>query len=219
VNTHNKQRNLLLSSAVFTSLLIIWPVMAALSLPEGTLNEQILSVKGSFLLHGFNFVIALFIAPALLWMFRSLYPLIADKLPKRWLSMTIFFYILYFLLITISYGSQVFYLPWILDTYPSMLVRKWFFYNTQSIAYLLNQSGYLSWSIGTFFFLLPVVFAQKKLLKVAFLIFLFSAMLQTFASIGAYLNYQPLAGLSFISGTLLFPAGVLLVIFSLKIRF
>ena len=219
MNTHKEHKNLLLSSSVFTLLLIIWPLMAALSLPEGALNEQILFVKDSFVLHGFNFVIALFISPALLWMFNSLYPIIADRLPKRWLSMAIFFYFLYFLLITISYGSQVFYLPWILETYPSMLVRKWFFYNPQSIAYLINQSGYLSWSIGTFFFFLPVVFTQKKLLKYAFLIFLFSALLQTLASIGAYLNYQPLARLSFLSGLLLFPAGVFLVIFSGKSRY
>jgi hypothetical protein len=130
--------------------------------------------------------------------------------------MAFFFYLLYFVLITISYGSQVFYLPWILDMHPQPQVLKWFFYNPESIAYKVNQSGYLSWSLGTFFFLFPVIRKQKGLLLIAFIIFLLSASLQTIASIGTFLDIKELAQLSFFSGILLFPAGILILIFAAR---
>lgn len=210
------KKNLFYSSFVFTSLLILWPALAVISIPEGTPNEQLLSVNESFTMYGINFLVAMFIAPALLWMLKGLYPFFSGNLPKRWLSMAIFFFILYFILITLSYGSQVFYLPWIIDSYPQPGIMKWFFYDSESIAYLFNQSGYLSWSIGTFFFVIPVISKQQGILLIALIIFLLSALLQTIASAGTFLEIETLAKLTFYSGILLFPAGVLLIIFSTK---
>ena len=211
-----RKKDLFYSSIAFSSLLLLWPIFVVISVPRGTIPEQIQSVNESFVLHGLNFLVALFIAPSLLWMLRSLYPLMTGNISKRWLSMAVFFYLLYFLLIEISYGSQVFYLPWILDMYPQPVVLKWFFYNPDSIAYLFNQSGYLSWSLATFFLFFPLIGKQRKLLLIASLIFLLSAVLQTLASLGVFLNIENLASLSFFSGILLFPAGILLMIFSTK---
>lgn len=211
--TKKKLRN---SALVFSLILMIWPVFVATSIPEGSMDDQIMAIQNAPLLHILNFLIAMSIAPAMLIMLKRMYPYLEINPGRNHLSMVIFFYTIYLLLITLSYGSQVFYLPFIIENYPDPGVENWFFYHNDSLAITFNQTGYLSWSIATLLYVIPSLKKVKGALLFAVLLFMLSAIIQITASIGLYARIPGLAALTFYSGLLMFPAGILVLIFAIK---
>jgi hypothetical protein len=211
----NKLRN---SALVFSFILLVWPLFVATSIPAGSLAEQIKAIQDSPVLHIINFLVALSIAPSLLIMLKRMYPFLGTNPGRGYTKVVIFFYACYFLLVSISYGSQALYLPFILNSYPDPTVEQWFFYNNESLPITINQTGYLCWSLASLLYLTPAIRKVRGSLLSAVLIFLLSSIMQITASIGFYANNPGIAGLTFYSGLLMFPAGILVFLFAIRNR-
>lgn len=207
---------LILASILFLLILILWPILTYISLPLGNnFIEQLAYINKSPKLYILSFSNAFLIAPALIFV---LYEFYKDLNKDQWsLNAKILFslYIIYFIVISISYGSQVIFLPKIIEIADQNLITDWYFFNTNSKVYLINQTGYLIWSVTTllifarFLFKGALVFFIIKLLTL-------SSITQIVATIGLYFNNSTINGLTFYSGLLLFPAGILIFIYSLK---
>ncbi len=208
------KKKLLYSAISFSAILFLWPLITAISIPEGNVQEQISVIAGPPWLHVLNFSIALLMGPAMIWMLIRLYPFLSIHLRKFNLVLSVLFYSIYLVLVTVSYGSQVLYFPFLLDKPSDPELMKWFFYNDESVPVFINQTAYLFWSIGSFFYFIPGIIRERGFLQISFLIFIISASLQTLATLDIYIGINSLKGLSFISGILLLPAGILLIIFS-----
>lgn len=202
------------SALVFSLILIAWPIFAALTITSGSIPEQIRAVQDSTALHVTNFLVALCIAPSMLVMLVRMFPFLGIRPSRGYITLVILFYVLYLLLISISYGSQVFYLPFILKMYPDPFVEKWFFYNNESMPFAINQTGYLCWSIATLLYMIPAITKAKAVFFIALLVFLISSVLQIIATIGFYASIPEIAGLTFYSGLLMLPAGILVLVYA-----
>ena len=213
-----KTSKLTLASIIFTSILILWPILAILSLPEGNnYTEQIESIRNAPFMHILNFIIAFLIAPAIIYMLFELYKVLSGNSWSLLAKFGFLVYGLYFILVSISYGSQFLYLPFIINSDSQAEILNWYFYNDNSIVILINQTAYLIWSIATlliftkYFFLGRLQFFIVKLLSL-------SAIAQIFATIGLYADKPNLTSLSFYSGLLLLPAGIIIIVYSFKNR-
>ncbi|MFP4024371.1 MAG: hypothetical protein ACLFVR_07570 [Thiohalospira sp.] len=209
-----KSLRLKISAIVFTLILICWPVLTFISLPTGSsYSAQIHSIINSKGLYVLNFIVAFLIAPALIFMLYELYNKISDNQWYLTAKIGFILYTLYFLIISISYGSQFLYLPFIIESKTESIILNWYFYNHDSLVIFINQTGYLIWGIATliiftrFLFKSSLVFFIIKILSL-------SALTQIVATIGLYFNQPNLSGLTFYSGLLLLPAGILIIIYS-----
>ncbi|MGM0407887.1 MAG: hypothetical protein ACQERU_07870 [Bacteroidota bacterium] len=202
------------ASISFTIILILWPLLAFISLPAGnTFTDQLLSIKNSPGLYTLNFIIAFLIAPAIIFMLYEFYKKSTGK-PWNFTAKTGFIlYILYFVIVNISYGSQFLYLPFIIDSLPEKKILEWYFFNADSLVILINQTGYLIWSIATLFIFMQPIFKGTLAFFITKILIL-SALTQMVATIGLYFDQSNLSGLTFYSGILLLPAGVLIIIYS-----
>lgn len=210
-----ENRKLRDSALIFTLILLFWPFFMATSIPQGTVSEQIKAVQEAPFLHIINFIFALAIAPSMLLMLRRLFPFLGYENRKSYLVIVTIFYALYLILISVSYGSQVFWIPFIPENLTENVVAKWFFYQEGSNAILINQAGYLCWSIASLLYFLPVIFKHRGSLLYALIVFIISSLLQIPASMGAFTGNNALSGLTFYSGLLMFPAGLLVFLFAL----
>lgn len=192
--------------------------MAALTVPAGSIEEQIIQTAGKLHLHIINFTLALLIAPALLRMLFLLSRSLVLDLNKFVSFAVLFFYTAYLILISLSYGSQITLLPFLIRSGTESQVLRWFFYNDESLAILINQWAYLFWSLATILLFIPALKTKEILLRIIIFILLISSFLQIFATLGLLLKRSSLTGLSFISGVLLLPASLLILIRSILKR-
>jgi hypothetical protein len=209
-----KTSKLSISAIIFTLLLILWPIFSFISLPtEISFTEQLNSIQQNKGLYILNFVIAFLIAPALVFMLFELYKNITGNQWNINAKIGFILYGLHILLVDISYGAQFLYLPFIIDSKPETIILNWYFYNGNSIAILINQTGYLIWSIATLLIFSRYIF-KNNLAFFIIKILTLAALTQAVASIGLYLNQPNLSVLTFYSGILLIPAGILIIIYS-----
>ncbi|HSH52633.1 MAG TPA: hypothetical protein VK982_12990 [Bacteroidales bacterium] len=202
------------ASIIFTLLFILWPILAFISLPtEISYTEQINSIQQNKGLYILNFVIAFLIAPALVFMLYELHKKITNNHLDLTAKIGFILYGLHILVVNISYGSQFLYLPFIIDSKPETIILNWYFYNSNSLAIFINQTGYLLWSIGTLLIFSRYIF-KSSLAFFILKILTLAALTQLVATIGLYLNQPNLGILTFYSGILLIPAGILIIIYS-----
>ena len=123
------------------------------------------------------------------------------------------FYGLFILVVNITYGSQFLYLPFIIDTKPESYVLNWYFYNGHSTVILINQTGYLLWGIATLLIFSRYIFKSSLAFFIVKILTL-AALTQLVATFGLYLNQPNLSVLTFYSGILLIPTGILIIIYS-----
>lgn len=211
----NIMNRLIGSTILFLIIITAWPVTAALTIPTGTTEEQIKIIAENLSLHIINFSLALLIAPSLLWMLYLLSQSLRVNLKKRRVYAVIFCYTAYLILITVSYGSQITILPFLLQKADEQGILRWFFYNDNSLVILINQGAYFLWSTATILLFGSLFNTKERLLKGIVFILLSSSLLQISASIGLVLQASALTKLSFISGMLLLPAGLLILIRSI----
>ena len=202
------------ASIIFTIILILWPLLTFVSLPTGnTFTDQLLSIKNSPWLYILNFIIAFLIAPAIIFMLYEFYKKFTGNQWNFTAKAGFILYTLYFIIVNISYASQFLYLPFIIDSLPEKKVLDWYFFNDDSLVILINQTGYLIWSIATLFIFMQPTFKGTLVFFITKILIL-SALTQMVATIGLYFDQSNLSGLTFYSGILLFPAGVLIIIYS-----
>lgn len=211
-----KKENLKLASILFTLVIILWPVLAIFSLPEGNnYTEQIESIRNTPLLHILNFIVAFLIAPAIIYMLFELYKDVSDNSWSILSKFGFILYALYFILVSISYGSQFLYLPFILESTNKSEILKWYFYNSNSLSILFNQTGYLIWSIATLLIFIKYLFKNTLLFFIVKLLTL-SALCQIIGTVSFYTNNSQLSSLTLYSGIILLPTGILIIVYSFK---
>lgn len=206
----------IIACILFLLILILWPILTYVSLPLGNnFIEQLAHINKSSKLYILGFVHAFLIAPVLIFVLSEFYK---DLTKDQWslkARILFSFYIIYFIIISISYGSQVFFLPNIIEIADQNTILDWYFYNPESNVYLINQTGYLIWSITTLFIFTRFLFKGTLVFFIVKLLTL-SSIAQIVATFGLYFNNHTLNGLTFYSGLLLFPMGILILVYSLK---
>ena len=209
-----KTSKLSISAIIFTLLLILWPIFSFISLPtEISFNEQLSTIQQNNGLYILNFVIAFLIAPALVFMLFELYKKITGNPWNMTAKIGFIFYGLFILVVNITYGSQFLYLPFIIDTKPESYVLNWYFYNGHSTVILINQTGYLLWGIATLLIFSRYIFKSSLAFFIVKILTL-AALTQLVATFGLYLNQPNLSVLTFYSGILFIPTGILIIIYS-----
>lgn len=204
------------ASGLFLVIIILWPVLAFISIPNGeNYSEQIESIRNESFMYILNFIVAFLIAPAIIYMLFELYKILSVNTWTSYTKLGFLFYGLYFITISISYASQFLYIPFIIDSSNESEIIKWYFFNNNSLAILFNQTGYLIWSIVTMILFTKYLFKSTLVFFIIKLLML-SSLTQITATLGFYFNIQSLTGLSFYSGILLLPTGILIFIYSFK---
>ncbi|MBN2350717.1 MAG: DUF4386 family protein [Bacteroidales bacterium] len=211
------KKRLFFSALFFSIILAMWPVFAVISMPSGDLKDQLDSIYKAPALYIINFSLALLIGPALVYMLLSFFKTIKVKVLKPFNVFGIWCYIVYLIFITFSYASQTIVLPVMLKSCPQETQLKWYFLNEPSIPGYLNQTGYLIWSLGTILLFFPF-FKLKGIPGFIPIILFASALLQIMASFGYFFQNPYLSNLTSFSGILLLPVGILILIFSLRLK-
>lgn len=211
-----KNSRLTLASILFLSVLIAWPILTYYSLPAGNnYIEQLKSIQDSPGLFKLNFVVAFLIAPLLTFMLYEFYKKLTKNQWSPKMKLLFSLYILYFIFVSVSYVSQFLYFPHLINTRPFNETINWYFYNQDSLCYLINQTAYLIWAVTTILIFTPYLFTNTLVFFIIKILTL-SALTQIISTIGLYTDNSNLSSLSFYSGLLLIPAAILIIIYSLK---
>ena len=118
--------NLIVSGVLFTVVLVAWPVMMILASPTGGIEQQLQWVAGHALLFKMQFLLALLIAPAIVYLMLAQLNMLqtADTVSKRF---GMVFLAAYVVLNSVAYASQAVLLPRFLAAGQMDLVRAWYF--------------------------------------------------------------------------------------------
>ncbi len=202
-------------SLLFSLLIFTWPILMVLSQPQGDVSTQIFQLSSQFWPHALNFGLALLIAPLLLVMLAFLVKSLDEAINPISLWLATLFYLLYFVLVSISYGSQILF-KWLFMTAhtPMSTLLNWYFYQEPSLVVFINQTGYLAFSIATLILFIPLFSVKSTLLKSINVLFVVSALLQTTASLSLYFQVPFLGRLTLVSGMLMLPVGILIHLYS-----
>lgn len=203
----NAKRNLIVSGALFTVVLTTWPLMMAVAGPTGGIGQQLQWVAGHPLFFKMQFILALLIAPAIVYMMLAQLSRLQtyDNVSRRF---GMVFLAAYVVLNSISYASQAVLLPRFLAAGETELAKAWYFATPASIAYFMNQLGYCFWGIAAFSLFFAVLHGKGVPRVIAALYFL-SALLSTMAFAGLLFDSRALMHLTMPSGLVLFPVGIL----------
>ncbi len=141
----SKRASLLLyGGAALLAVIVLWPVFMIASQIDGTIEEQLLLFSTDSSLYQINFFIASLIAPVFLFILLIIAFFVETGRNTPVLNILgAIFLIPYLTLVSISYTSQYIFLPSLLEANNMETARLWLFDNPNSIAYYLNQLGYL----------------------------------------------------------------------------
>ena len=206
--------HLISSGVIFTLILILWPILMAISQPSGTLEEQLKWVADNTNHMKWQFILAMLISPAIIYLMAAQLT-IANIGDKVLLRMGMIIMAVYAALNCISYGSQVVLVPKLLEAGMLDQLALWYFGSEVSIAYFLNQTGYFFWAIGTLV-LFSGFLSQKGMIRYISILYVFSAVLSIVAFVGLALNNAAMNSMTFPSGLLLLPVGVMTVVWGVK---
>lgn len=206
--------HLIISGIVFLVVLTLWPVLMGVSQPSGTFEDQIRWVADNTNLMKWQFFLALLISPSIVYLMSSQLTAagIHDKVLK---TAGLIFIAVYAALNCISYGSQVVLVPKMLEVGMQEQLSLWHFGSEVSIAYFLNQTGYFFWATGALLLFSGFV-KHKGMIRYISIIYVVSAVLSIVAFAGLVLGNTFLNSMTFASGLLLLPVGVLTVIWGLR---
>lgn len=232
-DTGERKHGLPFLAGVFTGVLIVTPILSFIARPGGDVQQQLRAIKLFPWAYGLNFTVALALAPLFIAVAISVYrqqqreavmkgkvssaeaaALAKGKDPTSgaWMRTG---YGLYAILVSFSYVSQI-----IFSIFDPMQMQPeqalgWYFYNSTSIAYVVNQTGYLFWGITTLFLFIPLLRKRGYVFWVSILLII-PAITQITVSLVSYTGFMDFAGLSFYRGLILLPAGILIIIYGLK---
>jgi hypothetical protein len=208
------KNHLIISGIIFTLILILWPLLMAISQPSGTFEEQLRWVAENTNHMKWQFFLALLISPSIIYLMSSQLAK-ADIADKVMLQVGTVFLTVYVALNCISYGSQVVLVPKLLASGMYDQLTLWYFGSEVSIAYFLNQTGYFFWAIGTLVLFSRFV-TQKGMIRYISILYVVSAVLSIVAFVGLVINNSTLNSMTFPSGLLLLPVGAMTVVWGLR---
>lgn len=202
--------HLIISGVIFTLILLAWPLLMAISRPSGTLEEQLGWVAQNIGYMKWQFLLALLISPAIIYMMSAQLTKveITDKVMQR---TGLVFLTVYVALNCISYGSQVVLIPKLIQTGMQDQLTLWYFGSEVSIAYFLNQTGYFFWATGTLILFSRYVL-QQGMIRYISLLYVSSAVLSIVSFAGLVVGNSTMNSMTFPSGLLLLPVGILTMI-------
>jgi hypothetical protein len=210
----NINKHLVFSGILFTVVLFLWPILMAISQPTGTLEEQLSWVVENQSYYKLQFTMALLIAPSILYMMIAQFGK-AGRLTSLSFRLGVMFLGVYIALNCISYGSQIILVPAMLEAGMTEQVTVWYFNSPVSVSYFLNQMGYFFWSLGVIACFAGLL-ALKGYIRTLGIIYIVSAVLSILAFLGLIIDNPALNSLTFPSGLLLLPTGIITVLWGIK---
>jgi hypothetical protein len=207
-------KHLLISGIIFLIILALWPLLMAVSQPSGTFEEQIGWVAENTKLMKWQFFLAMLISPSIIYLMAAQLSAAGDS-DEILIMPGMIFLAIYAALNCISYGSQVVMVPKLLEAGMQEQLALWYFGSEVSIAYFLNQTGYFFWAIGTLV-LFSRFITQKGMIRYISILYVVSAVLSIVAFLGLVLTNAAMNSMTFPSGLLLLPVGVMTVIWGVR---
>jgi len=205
-----KKRQLLWVSAALILVLLLWPVLASLTLPPGFSGNPVDQVANHLHLYRINFFIALLISPLLVMMMGMYHEHVFGKKARFFRINGMIFLVVYAILVTVSYGSQQ-WVPLMITGGREAALVRWFFYGEGSMAYFLNQLGYFTWSFGAMLLFYPLWWQSGRRLYLVTITYL-SALLSILAFIGLMADNFFLNSMTVYSGLLMLPMAILIIL-------
>ncbi len=205
-----KKRQLIWISAVLILVLLLWPLLASLTLPPGYPGNPVNQIASHLDLFRINFFVALLIGPFLVVMMGMYHDHVFGRRLKFFRSTGMTTLVIYIVLVSVSYGSQ----QWV----PSMIVKgdsasleRWFFYSGRSTAYFLNQLGYFVWSFGAMMLFYPLWWQSGRRIFIVTITYL-SAFLSILSFAGMLMDNYLLNSMTIYSGLLMLPMAILIMV-------
>lgn len=207
-------QHLIVSGSIFTLILILWPLLMAIAQPEGSIEDELYWITQNITLQKLKFFFALLISPALIYLMLS-QVLHVPKVDKISMRSAMIFLAVYTTLVTISYSSQMILLPALLESGMTHEAKIWYFDSPYSIPYFINQTGYFFWALAAIvlFFRFRV---YSGMIRYFSLIYTASAFLSIIAFLGLVMNIGWMKLMTFPSGLLLLPVGIMSVVWGVK---
>ena len=202
-----KGTHLVVSGLLFTLVLLIWPVLMAIGQPVAGEPEQLQWLSANTGLFKFQFLFAFLICPAMLYMLYAQLNTIGDPSPMA-VRLGGIFLAAYAVFSSIAYGSQMILIPQLIQAGMETQARLWYLEASPSIVYFLNQTGYFFWALAMLILFVPVL-KLPGIPRALAVIYTVSAALSIVAYAGLIIENEQLNSVTFISGLMLLPTGVL----------
>lgn len=207
-------KHLIISGIIFTIVLFLWPIFMAISQPQGNMEEQFNWILDNLVIYKLQFFFALLLGPSIVYMMLSQLEK-CSHYDKIALKMGYLFVIGYFILNSTAYGSQIFFLPQIIEAGYIEQANVWYFGSSTSFTYFIDQMGYCFWGIGAI--VLFVRFLKESgIIKYLSWIYFVSGILSVVAFIGLVIDNNLMISMTLYSGLLLVPVGIMTLIWGLK---
>jgi hypothetical protein len=189
-------------------------VMMTIAKPTGNIGQQLQWVAGHVLLYKMQFILALLLAPAIIYMMLAQLNKLgtADSLSQRF---GMVFLTVYAVLNSVSYASQAVLLPRYLAAGQMELAKAWYFASPSSVAYFTNQLGYCFWGIAAIALFLEAL-RDWRLKGLIASFYCLSALLSIMAFAGLLFESQGLMRLTMPGGLVLLPVGILTIAWGLR---
>lgn len=208
---------MILGGTLFTIVILLWPIFMVLSKTTGNLHDQLLSIADNPSMYMINFVIASFIAPATSFIMITLALFIKTKKETPILNIFgVFLLAPYVTLVSIAYASQYTLLQSYLNDANFSEASLWFFENSNSVSYFLNQLGYTFFALSALLIGFKLLFEQGIPKAVGVLLWL-SGFLSIVAFIGLTMKNEILNLSTIISGLTMVPIGIIVIIWGVKL--
>lgn len=209
-------RTLFCLAIITLAILILWPVMMVLSQLSGTMDERLAKLAADSTPYRLNFIVASLIAPPLVLVMIMLSRFHGTK--KQTPLLNHFGMIMlapYMILVTIAYSAQYTMVPAALAAGDVQTARQWFFENPQGFSYFFNQLGYTFFALSALAIGWRYLFESGLLKGIGFLL-LGSGILSLIAFAGLALQNETINSVTFISGLLMLPFCVLVMLWARK---
>lgn len=217
INLNNEKTvsiHVVISSSLLIVVLIAWVSFMALNPLLGTHSDQLRNLAEQWQNFRLNFAIALTIAPVFLYFMVSLHQLVSPSVSiTKITGYTIAMF--YVVAATFSYGAQLTLVPYYLNQDAIFMAELWYFFNPDSLAYFINQTGYAFWAVAVLV-LFWSLFKREGIERWLGALFILSAITSLMAYAGLLAGVPALSFLTLISGVLTLPIAILALVLAIK---
>jgi len=208
---------LFIGGAVFTAVIILWPIFMVLSQTEGEIGEQLTAISFQPEMYKLNFFIASLIAPAMALILVMLAFKVETRMKTPKLNtLGAVLIVPYAVLVSFAYISQYTLLQGFLNDGDWLQAELWYFNNAASVPYFINQLGYAFFGFSGM--LIGFKFLKEKGILRAIGVLLWLSGILSFAAFGGLMLGSELMNFStIISGLLTLPIGILVMSWGLHL--
>lgn len=205
---------MVVSSSLLIVALTAWVIFMLLNPLSGTYLNQLRNLAEHWQIFRLSFIVALTIAPVFLYFMISLHQLFLPfvsitKITGYTIS------VFYAVAATASYGAQLTLVPYYLNQNKFFMAELWYFFNPDSLAYFINQTGYALWAVAVILLFWSLV-KREGIERWLGVLFLLSAIISLAAYTSLLAGVKTLDLLTLISGVLTLPIAMLSLILAIK---